>query len=67
MDEINNNLDQLKKEIDIFNSNIKEIINKLNELSDIMNIYYEINNNLIKNYEKKNRNYQILQNISQIF
>ena len=36
MNEINNNLDQMKKEIDIFNNNIKEIINKLNDLADIM-------------------------------
>lgn len=32
----------MKKEIDLFNNNIKEIINKLNELSNIINIYYEI-------------------------
>ena len=56
----------MKKEIDIFNNNIKEIINKLNEMINIMNIYYEINNNIINNYEKKNRNYQVLQNIKQI-
>ena len=62
----NNNLKVMKKEIDIFNNNIKEIINKLNEMINIMNIYYEINNNIINNYEKKNRNYQVLQNIKQI-
>ena len=39
----------MKKQIDLFNNNIKEIIKKLNELSDIINIYYEINNNIIKN------------------
>ena len=66
MDEINNNLKEMKKEIDIFSNNIKDIINKLNEIIDIMNIYYEINNNIINNYESKNRNYQILQNINQI-
>ena len=56
----------MKNEIDKFNNNIKEIINKLNELSDNMNIYYEINNNIVNNYDKKNRNYKILQNIKQI-
>ena len=66
INEINNNLLEMKKQIDLFNNNIKEIIKKLNELSDIINIYYEINNNIIKNYEMKNRNYQILQNIKQI-
>ena len=64
--EIKNYLTEMKKEIDIFNNSIKKIINELNELSDIMNIYYEINNNILKNYEKKNRNYQILQNVKQI-
>ena len=31
-----------------------------------MNIYYEINNNILNNYQKQNRNYQILKNIQQI-
>ena len=66
INEINSNLLKMKNEIDIFNKDINDIINKLNELKDIMNIYYEINNNILKNYEKKNRNYQILQNIKQI-
>ena len=38
-----NNLNIMKKEIDIFNNNINEIINKLKDISNIMNIYYEIN------------------------
>ena len=66
INEKKNNLNIMKKEIDIFNNNINEIINKLKDISNIMNIYYEINNNIINNYEKKNRNYQILQNIKQI-
>ena len=56
----------MDKEIKLFNNYIKEIIDKLNELIDTMNKYYEINNNIINNYNKKNRNYQILQNINQI-
>ena len=66
INEKKNNLNIMKKEIDIFNNNINEIINKLKDISNIMNLYYEINNNIINNYEKKNRNYQILQNIKQI-
>ena len=31
-----------------------------------MNIYYEINNNILKNYEENNINYQILKNINEI-
>ena len=66
IDEANNNLKEMKKEIDIFNNVIKDIIKKLNELVNIMNIYYEINSNIINYYENKKRNYQILQNIKQI-
>jgi hypothetical protein len=56
INEINNYLTEMKKEIDIFITNIKDIINKLNELSDIINIFYEINtiyciiNNIIYKY-----------------
>jgi len=56
----------MKKEIDIFNNYIKGLINQLNDLIEAVNVYHEINNNIIKNYELKNRNYQILQNIKQI-
>ena len=56
----------MKNEIDIFNNSIKEIINQLNDLIESMKLYYEININIFKNYEKKNRNYLILQNINQI-
>ena len=66
IDEIKNKLIEMKTEIDLFSENIKQIINKLNELSNNMNLYYEIYNDLLNNYEKKNRNYQILQNINQI-
>ena len=33
----------MKKELDIFNNNINEIINLLKGISNIMNIYYEMN------------------------
>ena len=64
--EVNNMLAELKKEIDYFNNQIKDIVNKLNELIKAMNTYYEINKDLINNYEMKKRNYQILQNIKEI-
>ena len=35
----------------------------LNEFKEAMNIFYEINNDILNNYEMKNRNYQILENI----
>lgn len=61
-----NNLLEIKKQIELFNVKVKEIIKKLNELIDTMNIYYEINNNILKSYDKQNRNYQILENIKEI-
>ena len=61
-----NKLLDLKTEIDIFNNKIKKVIKQLNELIDTMNIYYEIFNNILNGYEKKNRNYQILKNINEI-
>ena len=56
--ETKNKLNEIKNEIDLFNNKMNEIINKLNELKGIMNIYYEINNNILNNHQKQN--YQIL-------
>jgi hypothetical protein len=39
---------------------------KLNEFKEAMNIFYEINNDILNNYEMKIRNYQILENIKLI-
>ena len=64
--ETNNQLLEMKKIIDDFNNKIKAIIVKLNELVDDVNILYEINNTILNNYEKQNRNYQILQNVKGI-
>ena len=66
IDEVKNNLIKMKKEIDLFNNKVKKIIKKLNELISIMNIYYEINNNILNSYNKQNRNFQIFQNINNI-
>ena len=55
-----NKMKQLKIEIDIFNNNINEIIKKLKDISNIMNIYYEINNNIINNYDKQRKIISIL-------
>ena len=66
IDEVKNNLIKMKKEIDLFNNKVKQIIKKLNELINIMNIYYEINNNVLNSYNKQNRNFQIFKNIKNI-
>ena len=56
INEITNYLQEMKKEIDIFNNYIKGLINQLNDLIEAVNVYYEMHNNIIKNYELKNRN-----------
>ena len=59
-------LNELKIIIESIESKIKEIINILNEFEDFMKSYYDIINSLVSNYEVKNRNYQILQNLHDI-
>jgi len=59
-------MNKLRKEIDNFNNNIKDIINKLNKVMENMEIYYRINDNILKTYEIKKRNYIMLQNINEI-
>ena len=63
-------MDELKKKIEKYNEKIKEIINEinkiLNKVSKNLEIYYNINNNLFENFEKKNRNYQLFTNINEI-
>ena len=66
MDEIKNQLSQLKKVIENLEDEIQMTIMKLNEFRGALNIFYEINNDILNNYEMKNRNYQILENIKLI-
>ena len=66
MNEVGNKMNRLKNSIDIFKNDIKIIINQLNKVIENLDIYYNLGNNMIKNYESKNRNYEILQNINEI-
>ena len=63
MDEIKKKLLQLKKEIETFKSQIQIVMMKLNKMKEALDIFYEINNDILNKYEMKNRNYQILENI----
>ena len=63
---INEYLKELRTSIDILKNNIEEIKNKLDKVIENLEIYYQINNDIINKYEKKNRNYEILQNIIEI-
>ena len=66
-DKIKKRMEEMKKEIDIFNNNIKEKINKLTLISENIEEYYNIINEIINKYiNNKKRNYQILININNI-
>ena len=60
----NNN--KLRKNIDIFNDVVKEIINKLIMIMYYIEKYYEINKNIINNINNKNKNYDIHNDIKNI-
>ena len=64
--EIKNNLNKLRNSIDDYKNNLKDIIKMLNKTIDNLEIYYSISNNIINNYQKKNRNFQILNNLNNI-
>ena len=66
IDEKKNKLLQLKKEIETFKNEIKSAMTKLNKLEEALDIFYEINNDILSKYEMKKRNYQILENIKLI-
>ena len=67
---IKEKLEEIQKEIEKLINFKKAITNYLNELDQeikVMNTYYEINCHILKNYEIKNRNYQMLQNLKEIY
>ena len=66
LDEINKKLSEIKTNIDSFKNKIKQIIEKLNALMKLVDIYYEIKNNINYKYDTKNRNFEILQNLKEI-
>ena len=66
VNEIKDNLSEIKKNIESFNSKINIIIKQLTELMKAMEIYYDINIDILNNYSYKNRNYETLQNVNEI-
>ena len=59
-------INELRKIIDAMNENIKDIINQLKKVMENIEIYYRICENIINNYNIKNRNYEILKNMKEI-
>ena len=65
-----NEIKELKKNIDIFKDSLNVFVDDikkfLNEFIKNLEILYNINNNIINNYDEKQRNYQILQNLNDL-
>ena len=51
--ELNKFMKELRESIDKFKKNIEEIEYRLNEVKENIEIYYRINEEIIKNYDKK--------------
>ena len=64
-EEIDKKLEELKKYINLFNNDIKMLMNLLNGVKNKMNFYYKINEDIIKNYDNKNRNFEIIYYLNQ--
>jgi len=62
-----NNMNELKIKIDKLKLEINYIKNKLSKVIDNLEVYYNLNNNIINNYNIKNKNYEILTNMSSIY
>ena len=65
-EELNKTINEAKELIDFIDPIIKEIINILKEFGDNLTKYDEINNMILNNYEVQRRNYQVLQNLTEI-
>ena len=66
MDELKNEMIKLRKSIDDFENEIKDIVDKLNKVKENIEVYYKIYNDMINNYENQYRNYQLLKNLNQM-
>ena len=63
LSDIKNQLNYIRKKIDETNTIINETINKLNKIIENNEIYYNIFKDMIKSYEDKNINYELLKNL----
>ena len=60
----NNELKDTKQVIYEIKTIINGMINQLNQLNKNLNIYFEIYNNIITNFDNSKRNYSLIQNIN---
>ena len=65
-DAIKKQIEESRKNIDNFNNNINDIIKKLEKVKENIEKLYKINFDIINNYDVKNVNYELLQNINKV-
>ena len=58
-------IEKFRKKIDEFNKNIKDIINILNNVTENIELYYNLCNDIFNNFKIQNKNYYNLQNINE--
>ena len=63
---IEEELNELRKNIDLINENINDVINKLQNLKQKMETFYQINNDIYKNYDIQKKSYQNFKNVNDI-
>ena len=59
-------LEDLKKNIILFNNNVQIIINSVKKIMENMTIYYNITKDIILNFDSKKINYETIYNLKQI-
>ena len=65
-EEIKEELNKFKNQINRLKEEINNINNIFNEIVESLDKYYKINEEILNNYEIQNRNYQLLKNINAI-
>ena len=60
---LRNKMNEFENVINKFKLNLEEIMNKFKKIIENMNIIYNINNNLLTNYENKKINHTLLSNL----
>ena len=64
--EIKNNLEKLKKSIENYKEQIKDIIKIIHKTNEYFEMYYKFSEDILNSYNNKKRNYQLLKSINNI-
>ena len=65
-DELKSLLLNIKNDKDLFKNQLKEVIKKLTEFSENMDIYYEIKNDVMNNYDIRNKDFYMLHDLYEV-